>query len=275
MKKNMIGVIVAIVVSFVTTGSCIAEEVNVSGVVRTDYYSDADKASISQVRFNLYAPMATDTYYFVRVEPNRYNLDGEDWLKLFFIQYKNITGGRLPSNEGYALPTPDKLFTAMWPRISGGFYTNGIQITEMLSAGYTVTFEVSGSPNGTAVRDNLGYSQVSMRLTKGTTNIILRYDDDRNSQILVSGEKSFAKMLAREAFYWRSDGGTVKSGGYVFLEKKVSPSFCLHAQTDFAKDAETINTVGIRIVRGKKFVILDREFSAGRQRTLASVVVTF
>ena len=275
MKKALSFVL--LVLMMVAKNVSATEKADVSGIVRTDYYGDSGKASISQVRFNVFVPTATDTYYFVRVEPNRYNLDSEDWLKLFFFQYKNITIGRLPSNEGYALPTPNKLFTVMWPRISGGFYANGIQIMKLLDTGYSVVFEISGSPDGTAIRDNLNRSQVSLRLAKGRANLIFHYDDNQNSQAILSGEKSFANfaMLMRGAFYLRRDENKEKSGGYIFTEKSFGKKFGLHFQTDFAERSETINTIGLRFIQKKGFAILDYEMTPHQNRMLGSVVITF
>ncbi|MBI2448196.1 hypothetical protein HYV44_01375 [Candidatus Microgenomates bacterium] len=256
-------------------------QTTLSGVVRTDYLGGSGKTSISQMRFNLFVLTATGTYYFVRIEPNRYNLDSEDWLKLAFVSRGRITIGRIPLLEGYSLPAPQNLYTVSWPRISGGFYGNGLQVTEKLSADSSAILEVSGSPNGTAIQDNLGYSQVSLRLAREdpgkSVSTILRYDDNHNSQILVSGERQDANLgiITRGAFYLRSDNGKKKSGGYVFTEKSFGKRFSLHFQTDFTQHISTINTIGLRFKEEESFAILDYEASPMNNRLLASVVVAF
>ncbi|MDD5732037.1 MAG: hypothetical protein PHU42_04050 [Patescibacteria group bacterium] len=273
MRQCEMVVLLVMAIVFVALGVCAAEKADVSGVVRANYYGDARKASISQVRFNFYVPMATDTYLFVRVEPNQYNLDSENWLKLAFMSRGKLTIGRMPLLEGYSLPAPQNLYTVSWPHIPAGFYGYGAQ----LKVGNLAILEISSSPDGIATKNNWDRSQVSLRLAKGNANIILRYDDNHNSQMIVSGERGIANVgtLLRAAFYARHDGGIEKSGGYIFAERAFGKALGIHIQTDFAKDTDTINTIGLRAHNEKGFVILDYEMSPSRSRMLISVVVPF
>ena len=278
MKKTTKAMLfIVMVMVFAVQGAYASNKVDVSGVVRTDYYGDAQKVSVSLARFNVYIPTATDTYYFVRVEPNRYNLDVEDEIKLAFVSHKNITVGLIPLNEGYCLPGPGDYRVVGWARIPFGVYGYGAQFTKKISTDSSMIFEVSGSPDGTVIKNNWDRAQISMRLAKGNDNITLRYDDNRNSQLLVNGERNISKFgtLFRGVLYSRHDAGKEKSGGYIFAEKFFGKKFALHLQSDFAQRSETLNTVGIRIIHGKSFAILDYEMKPSRNQMLASIVIPF